>query len=61
MKIKPRNLDMLMSICAVVFAVLAFLLTGREVRDIVMIGAFVAMPAKFISVARICEILKGKE
>jgi hypothetical protein len=61
MKIKPRNLDTLMSVCAVAFVVLAFLLTGREARDIVTIGAFVAMPTKFISVARICEILKGKE
>jgi hypothetical protein len=59
MKMKPRNLDTLMSVCAGVFVVLAFLLTGREARDIVMIGAFVAMPTKFISVARICEILKG--
>jgi hypothetical protein len=49
-----------MSVCAVVFVVLSFLFTGREARDIVMIGAFVAMPTKFISVARICEILKGK-
>jgi hypothetical protein len=56
---KPRNLDTLMSVIAVVFVVAVFLATGKEVKDIVTVGVFIAMPTKFISVARICEILKG--
>jgi hypothetical protein len=48
-----------MSVIAVAFVVLVFIFTAKEARDIVMVGAFIAMPTKFISVARICEILKG--
>jgi hypothetical protein len=58
---KARDFDTLMSVIAVVFVVVVFIFTAREARDIVMIGAFIAMPTKFISVARICEILTGKE
>jgi hypothetical protein len=56
---KVRDVDTLMSILAVVFVVATFIFTAHEARDIVLIGVFVATPTKFISVARMLDIVKG--
>jgi hypothetical protein len=56
---KTRDIDTLMSILAVVFVVATFFFTAHEARDIVLIGVFVAAPTKFISVARMLDIVKG--
>ena len=56
---KARDIDTVMSIIAVLFVMLCFLfLPGREARDMVTVGCFIAAPTKFISVARWLDILK---
>ena len=58
---KARDIDTVMSIIAVLFVILCFLfLPGREAKDMVMIGCFIAAPTKFISVARWLDILKNR-
>jgi hypothetical protein len=57
---KARDVDTLMSIIAVVFVVVIFIVTHRPVMDIVTVGIFIAAPTKFISVARMLDIAKGK-
>jgi hypothetical protein len=57
---KARDVDTVMSIIAVVFVAAVFLLTARPVADIVAVGLFIAAPTKFISIARMLDIAKGK-
>jgi hypothetical protein len=59
-EMKARDVDTAMSIAAVVFVILCFLfLPGREAKDMVMIGCFIAAPTKFISIARWLDIVKN--
>jgi hypothetical protein len=57
---KARDVDTVMSIIAVVFVVAVFLFTQHPVLDIVTVGVFIAAPTKFISIARMLDIAKGK-